>query len=111
MPVTCAVGTKLSLMRRDERRIFRNLAVTMKELTTRTGGRRPVAVFHTDCGARGRMMLDRVAKDEIVADMQRPSSETLAVPGSGCTASGRSPSSGAGTCSTTTRRPSTSSRG
>lgn len=72
MPVTCPVGTKLSLMRRDEARIFANLAVTMSQLTARTGGLRPVAVFHTDCGARGRLMLDRVSKDEIVADMQRP---------------------------------------
>jgi hypothetical protein len=72
MPVTCPVGTRLSLMRRDEDRIFANLAVTMRQLTARTGGRRPVAVFHTDCGARGRLMLDRVSKDEIVADMQRP---------------------------------------
>ncbi len=72
MPVTCPVGTKLSLMRRDEERIFANLAITMKQLIGRTGGGRPVAVFHTDCGARGRLMLDRVSKEEIVADMQRP---------------------------------------
>ena len=42
------------------------------ELVERTGGQRPVAVFQTDCGARGRLMLDRVSKEEIVADMQRP---------------------------------------
>jgi hypothetical protein len=72
MPVTCPVGTKLSLMRRDEARIFANLAVMMDELTSRTKGLRPVAVFHTDCGARGRLMLDRVSKDEIVAAMQTP---------------------------------------
>jgi hypothetical protein len=72
MPVTCPVGTRLSLMRRDEGRIFANLGVTMNELVSRTGGLRPVAVFHTDCGARGRLMLDRVSKDEIVADMQGP---------------------------------------
>lgn len=72
MPVTCDVGTRVSLMRRDEARIFGNLATTMNQLTARTGGQRPVAVFHTDCGARGRLMLDRVSKDEIVADMQRP---------------------------------------
>jgi hypothetical protein len=72
MPVSCPVGTRLSLMRRDEERIFRNLDVTMGQLITRTGGLRPVAVFQTDCGARGRLMLDRVSKDEIVANMQRP---------------------------------------
>jgi hypothetical protein len=72
LPVTCPVGTRLSLMRRDEERIFANLATRMTELVERTGGQRPVAVFQTDCGARGRLMLDRVSKEEIVADMQRP---------------------------------------
>lgn len=72
MPVTCPTGTRLSLMRRDEERIFANLATTMKQLVARTGGGRPAAVFHTDCGARGRLMLDRVSKDEIVRDMQHP---------------------------------------
>jgi len=72
MPVGCPAGTRLSLMRRDEARIFANLATMMAEITARTGGRTPVAVFHTDCGARGRLMLDRVSKDEIVANMQRP---------------------------------------
>ena len=72
MPVTTAVGTRLSLMRRDEPRIFANMAKTMKEITARTGGIRPSAVFHTDCGALGRLLLDRVSKDEIVAAMQKP---------------------------------------
>lgn len=72
MPVACPVGTKLSLMRRHEDRIFANLADTMAALTERTHHRRPVAVFHTDCGARGRLMLDRVSKEEIVANMQEP---------------------------------------
>jgi hypothetical protein len=42
------------------------------QLVARTGGRRPVGVFHTDCGARGRPVLDHVSKDETVARMQHP---------------------------------------
>ncbi len=72
MPVTCPVGTKLSLMRRDEDRIFRNLAVVMGQIRAAVGSRRIVGVFHADCGARGRLMLDRVAKEEIVKAMQSP---------------------------------------
>jgi len=72
MPVTCPTGTRLSLVRRDEERIFANLAVVMNELLEGLGGRPPVAVFHTDCGARGRLLLDRVSKKEIVEAMQRP---------------------------------------
>lgn len=72
MPVTCEVGTRLSFMRRDEERIFWNLDVMMTELRARIGPGRPVAVFHTDCGARGRLTLGRVAKEEIVERMQTP---------------------------------------
>ena len=72
MPVTCTVGTRLSLMRRDEERIFKNLDVMMNQVKAAIGGRTIVGVFHADCGARGRLMLDRVAKDEIVRAMQTP---------------------------------------
>ena len=72
MPVTCPVGTRLSLMRRDEERIFKNLDVMMNQIRAAIGSRRIVGVFHADCGARGRLMLDRVAKEEIVKAMQTP---------------------------------------
>ena len=72
MPVTCDTGTELMLMRRDEERIFRNLDTMMDQIRTAMGQREVVAVFHADCGARGRLTLDRVAKDEIVKAMQTP---------------------------------------
>lgn len=72
MPVTSPVGTRLALMRRDEERIFRNLDVMMGEIRAAIGARRVVGVFHADCGARGRLTLDRVAKEEIVRAMQTP---------------------------------------
>jgi hypothetical protein len=72
MPVRCTTGTRLSLMRRDEERIFRNLDVMMKQFQADVAGRKVVAVFHADCGARGRLTLDRVSKTEIVRAMQTP---------------------------------------
>jgi hypothetical protein len=72
MPVTCPQGTRLALMRRDEERIFRNLALMMREVRVACGGQSIAAVFHADCGARGRLTLDKVAKDEIVKAMQTP---------------------------------------
>jgi hypothetical protein len=80
MPVGCPVGTRLALMRRDEPRIFRNLDVMMGQVVDAVGGRTVVAVFHADCGARGRLTLDRVSKDEIVQRMQTPLAEAGAVP-------------------------------
>jgi hypothetical protein len=72
MPVTSPAGTRLALMRRDEERIFRNLDVMMRQMRAAIGDSRIAAVFHADCGARGRLTLDRVAKDEIVRAMQAP---------------------------------------
>jgi hypothetical protein len=72
MPVTCPTGTRLALMQRDEERIFRNLDVMMGQIRDVVADDEVVAVFHADCGARGRLTLDRVAKDEIVEAMQSP---------------------------------------
>jgi hypothetical protein len=72
MPVACPVGTTLALMLRDEERIFRNMDVMMDQVRSAIGDRSVVAVFHADCGARGRLMLDGVSKTEIVERMQAP---------------------------------------
>ncbi len=72
MPVTCAPGTLLWLTKRDEKRIFDGLDTMVSGLAERCGGRLPRAVFHADCGARGRLLFNRVLKDEIVSRMQYP---------------------------------------
>ena len=68
----CPVGTRLWLTVRDEDRIFRDLERMMTALVERAGGRKPVAVFHADCLARGRFLFNRVMKDELVSRMQYP---------------------------------------
>ena len=70
MPVNCPEGTKLWLTRRDEKRIFDGLDRMLKQIVDRCNGRQPVAVFHADCGARGRLLFNLVLKDEIVGRMQ-----------------------------------------
>ena len=80
MPVACPPGTVLSLMQRDEPRIFRNLDAMMHRVQAAVGRDDIVAVFHADCGARGRLMLDRISKDEIVQAMQGPLSRDGVVP-------------------------------
>ena len=72
MPVACPAGTRLALMQRDEARIFGNLDVLMAQICAQVGEGEVVAVFHADCGARGRATLDRIAKEEIVEAMQAP---------------------------------------
>jgi hypothetical protein len=65
-------GTKLWLAERNEKRIFDGLDKMVEQLIERFGDRKPVAVFHADCAARGRWGFNRVLKDEIVSRMQYP---------------------------------------
>ncbi len=69
---SCPEGTKLWLMKRDEKRIFGGVDRMVEQVVQRCEGRRPVAVFHADCGARGRLIFNRILKDEIVSRMQYP---------------------------------------
>lgn len=68
----CPVGTRLSLTVRDEERIFSDMDRMLQEITHRRPGQKPVAVFHSDCLARGRRLFNRVMKDELVHRMQQP---------------------------------------
>jgi hypothetical protein len=52
----------------------------MGQLTQRAAGRKPVAVFHADCLARGRFLFNRVMKEELVSRMQFPLSRDGVVP-------------------------------
>lgn len=77
---TVAEGTRLWLTVRDEQRIFGDLDRMMESFTARAGGRKPVAVFHADCLARGRFLFNRVMKEELVSRMQYPLSTGGAPP-------------------------------
>jgi hypothetical protein len=69
---SCPEGTKLWLMKRDEKGIFEGVDRMVEQVAQRCEGRRPVTVFHADCGARGRLIFNRILKDEIVSRMQYP---------------------------------------
>jgi small ligand-binding sensory domain FIST len=57
---------------RDEERIFNDLDRMLAVIQHHARGRKPVAVFHADCGARGRLLFNRVLKEEIIQRMQHP---------------------------------------
>jgi hypothetical protein len=77
---TIREGTRLWLTTRDEERIFEDMDRMMQAMTQRAGGRKPVAVFHADCLARGRYLFHRVLKEELVGRMQFPLSHEGIVP-------------------------------
>jgi len=79
-PVRCAEGTTVVLMQRDEQLIFDGVERMTGRIDQALDGRKPVAVFHADCMARGRLMFDRILKDEIIAKLQYPVCGDTAVP-------------------------------
>jgi 2,4-dienoyl-CoA reductase-like NADH-dependent reductase (Old Yellow Enzyme family) len=63
---------KLWLTRRNEARIHDGLERLMIKILDRCEGRKPVAVFHADCAARGKLLFNRIIKEEIISQMQYP---------------------------------------
>ncbi len=72
LPASCPTGTQLWQMQRDEMLIFSGTEQMVEGLVQELAGRRPVAVFHTDCGARGKLMFNKILKDEIILKLQFP---------------------------------------
>lgn len=68
----CPVGAQLYLTIRDEERIFNDMDRMMQQMVAQAAGRPVAAVFHADCLARGRVLFDRVMKEELVSRMQHP---------------------------------------
>ncbi|MEO0046699.1 MAG: hypothetical protein RL705_1890 [Bacteroidota bacterium] len=69
---TCVEGTKIWLTVRDEEVIFNEMNRIVNCINSRNDHKKPVAVFHADCLARGRFLTDRILKEELVFKMQSP---------------------------------------
>ncbi len=69
---TCQEGTLLWLTVRDEERIFKDLDRLLFAIQRSAEGRKPVAVFQADCVARGRLLFNRVMKEELIQRLQHP---------------------------------------
>jgi hypothetical protein len=72
LPRSVEPGMRFVLVQRDEKVMFEGVDRLVARMKEKLGGKQPVAVFHADCMARGRLMFDRVLKDEIIARMQIP---------------------------------------
>ncbi|MDR2892513.1 MAG: FIST C-terminal domain-containing protein [Deltaproteobacteria bacterium] len=79
-PATVQAGTKLWLTQRDEDLIFSEQERSLEFLKEQIGAGVPVAVFQTDCLARGRFLFNKVIKDEIIAMMHQALSNGGVVP-------------------------------
>jgi len=79
-PVSIPAGTKVWVAVRDEERMFKDMDKMVEQLVQRCKDRKPYAVFHADCAARGRWSFNRVLKDEIVSRMQYPLIQDAGIP-------------------------------
>ncbi|MDR2641837.1 MAG: FIST C-terminal domain-containing protein [Planctomycetaceae bacterium] len=68
-PVTVKEGLRIWLTLRDENLIFSEQQRSLEYLKSNIGNNKPIAVFQTDCLARGRFLFNRVVKDEIISMM------------------------------------------
>jgi len=71
-PTTCKEGTRLLLAKRDEKGMFDGVDRMTKQILELLKGKKPVAVYHSDCLLRGRFSLNRILKDEFINRMQYP---------------------------------------
>jgi hypothetical protein len=65
-PMTCKEGLKFWLTTRNEDLIFSEQQRSLDYLVAQKSGRETVAVFQTDCLARGRILFNKVMKGEII---------------------------------------------
>lgn len=79
-PVTVENGLEFWLTNRDEDLIFSEQQRSLDYIKEHIGARKPVAVFQTDCLARGRFLFNKVMKDEIIAMMHSALSADGVVP-------------------------------
>lgn len=80
LAVTIEEGTTLWLAQREEEKMFDGLDRMVSQLVDRLEGRPPVAIFHSDYAARGRMSFNKINKTEIISRMQTPLCENADVP-------------------------------
>jgi small ligand-binding sensory domain FIST len=73
-------GTKLWLARGNEKKVFSGVDQMMARILKHLDGRKPLAVFHADCSGRGKVLLNRIMKDEIINRLQYPICKGEAIP-------------------------------
>jgi small ligand-binding sensory domain FIST len=76
----CPEGTRLWLTKRDEKGIFAGTGRMVERIAQRCRGRTMLAVLQSDCNSRGRMLFNRVLKEEIESRIQGPLCRDADVP-------------------------------
>jgi len=70
MQTQVSVGTELTSCQRDEDYLMNGVNGLIERLTAQFNNKKPVAIFQTDCMARGRMSNGVIEKEEIINNLQ-----------------------------------------
>jgi hypothetical protein len=87
-PLQIKVGTKLFWSRRDDKKIFMSAEYLGKRLHDKLAGRKPVAVFHVECGSRGSNYFNQAEREKLIRCVQVPLTVDQNVPWLGWYANG-----------------------
>jgi len=69
-PVEIREGSKVQLIRRDEEKISRGAKTMAERVKSRLNGRKPMAVLHFECAARGKMFFGDGVKEKVIDKLQ-----------------------------------------
>jgi small ligand-binding sensory domain FIST len=71
-PLQIKVGTKLFWSRRDDKKIFMGAEYLGNKLHEKLAGKKPVAVFHVECGSRGSNYFNKTERGKLIRCIQVP---------------------------------------
>jgi 2,4-dienoyl-CoA reductase-like NADH-dependent reductase (Old Yellow Enzyme family) len=78
--ITEPLGERIWLAKRNEAHIHDGVERLMIKILDKCAGRKPVAVFHADCAARGKLLFNRVMKEELINQIQNPLCKGESIP-------------------------------
>jgi len=87
-PVQIKEGEKLFWAKRDDKKIFMGANYLGKRLHDKLAGRKPVAVFHVECGSRGSFYFNQSEREGLIRCIQVPLCGGEQIPWLGWYASG-----------------------
>lgn len=70
IPTEVKAGTRIWMTRRDHEKVSRGLKKLASEIREQLGGKRPDAVFHFDCGGRGKVIFRLDEREQLLKQLQ-----------------------------------------
>lgn len=70
IPTEVEEGSEVWMTRRDQERIENGVEKIIEDISKKSEGKKPIAVFHFDCAGRGKMVMSTEKKENIIKNLQ-----------------------------------------